>query len=103
MNSLLRFDNKQLCFTNWKTDLGFSKILRTHWFWKCWDCLEIEFDQRAWDRIFSCIDFRFVSVTSVILVSVERNFVYLLRSVVCSWGDQGHFLGCGVSDIGLIA
>ena len=91
---------------------------------KSWDCLEIEFDQRVWDRIFSCIDFIFASVTSVILVSVERNlcvfaekccvFLRGSRSVflVCwcvdqekcvSWGDQGHFLGCVVSDLGLIA
>ena len=34
--------------------------------------------------ISACIDFRFASVTSVILVSVERNLVCLLRSVVCS-------------------
>jgi len=36
------------------------------------------------NRIFSCIDFRFASVTSVILVSVERNLVCSLRNVVCS-------------------
>ena len=58
-------------------------------FSKSWDCLEIEIDQRVWDRISACIDFRFASVTSAILVSVEQvYFVCLLRSVVCSWGDQ---------------
>ena len=90
--SLLRFDNKHLWINSEKkiweitilrttrTDLSFSKS---------WDCLEIEIDQRVWDRISTCIDFRFTSITSVILVSVEQiSSVCLLRSVVCSWGDQ---------------
>jgi len=84
---------------------SFNKKKR-FWFSKSWDCLEIEIDQRVWDRISVCIDFRFISVTSVILVSVEQvSSVCLLRSVVgqekcVSWGDQGHFLGCVVSDLG---
>ena len=58
-------------------------------FQRSWDCLEIEIDQRVWDMISACIDFRFTSVTSVILVSVEQvSSVCLLRNVVCSWGDQ---------------
>ena len=59
-------------------------------FSKNWDYLEIEIVQRVWDRISACIDFKFAFVTSVILVSVEQvSSVCLLRSVVCSWGDQG--------------
>jgi len=64
-----------------KTDLSFMnadfEIL------KSWDCLEIEIDQSVWDRISACIDFRFTSVTSVILVSIEQvSSVCLLRSVI---------------------
>ena len=70
-----------------KIDLGFTRTDLS--FSKSWDCLEIEIDQRVWDRISACIDFKFASVTSVILVSVEQvSSVCLLRSVVCSWGDQ---------------
>ena len=79
--------NNNLWYKTVKTDLGFNK--KRLWFSKSWDCLEIEIDQRVWDRIYACIDFRFASVTSVILVSVEQvSSVCLLRSVVCSGGDQ---------------
>ena len=70
-----------------------KKILTTYWFWKSWDCLEIEFDQSVWDRIFCCIDFIFHSVTSVILVSIERNLcVFAEKWCVFLRGSRSAFL-----------
>ena len=88
--SLLRFDNKHLSINSekqiWKITIFWTI---NFWFSKSWDCLEIEIDQRVWDRISACIDFRFASITSVILVFCWTSlFVCLLRSDVCSWGDQ---------------
>ena len=67
--SLLRFDIKQHLWIYSEKQIW----VRRFWnkflsFSKSWDCLEIEIDQRVWDRISACIDFRFASVTSVILV-----------------------------------
>ena len=83
---MLRFDNKQHLWIYTK-----KQIWVCHWF-----CLrekvEIAYTKRLIKEceigFSACIDFIFASVTSVILVSIERTFVCLLRSVVCSWGDQ---------------
>ena len=72
INSLLRLCNKQLCL-NTKKHISD----KNNWFdiFKSWDCLEIEFDQRVCDRIFIFYWFQICSVTSVILCTIEINFL----------------------------
>ena len=90
---------------------------------KSWDLLRDCIDERVWDRIFILYWFQICSVTSVIICTFKRNFVciaekccvlegikiIILSGVVLderkcvSWRDQGHFFGCVVSDLGLIA
>ena len=117
INSLFRLCNKQeLRFNQRKTDLSFSLIFLL----KSWRLL--------WSRecgigFSSCIDFRSfcnkcnpyvlwensvceAEKCCVLLRLLRSAFlvVYVLSQRKCvSWGDQGHFFGGVVSNLGLIA
>ena len=60
-----------------------NNLLRTtsFWFLKNWDCLEIEIDQRVWDRISACIDFIFFFCN-------KCNPWILLNKFVCVFAEK---------------
>ena len=120
INSLFKFCNKQLSFNQRKTDLSFSLIFLLK---ELEIALRLLGSKRVWYRIFILYWFQIFSVTSVILCTLKKLCVYswevlcvlevvkinILSGVVLSqrkcvsWGDQGHFFGGVVSNLGLIA
>ena len=66
-----------------KNRFDFLTLTQVLSFSKSWDCLEIEIDQRVWDRISACIDFRFASVTSIILVFSWTSFFCVFAEKCC--------------------
>jgi len=92
MNSLLRFDNKQHLWIYTEKQIWVFIDLLILSFWKSWDCLEIEIDQRVWARIFCLYWFQICLCNKCNPCICWKNFVCLLRSVVFLRGSRSAFL-----------